>query len=177
MQNNNDDNLRNSFISGSGRRFVSDTRESFHYTSFETKNLLKAYSPEIRSPLLYKKGSFVELEPHVVLTKDKLELGFNIISGDTGYKYVLKDILALLSAIHNGDTISYGKHLEFTHDLSAFTEKSRKIIRFLISYFRERQLKDNLIPSGAASTISYTYAKGRGKQIELFGHEIDELFF
>ena len=176
MQNNNDDNLRNSFISGSGRRFVSDARESFHYTSFETKNLLKAYSPEIRSPLLYKKGSFVELEPHVILTKDKLELGFNIISGDTGYKYVLKDILSLLSAIHNGDTISYGKHLEFTHDLSAFTEKSRKIIRFLISYFRERQLKDNLIPSGAASTISYTYAKGRGKQIELFGHEIDELF-
>ena len=176
MQNNNDNNLRSSFISGSGRRFVSDAKKSFSYTSFETKNLLKAYAPEIRSPLLYKKGSFVELEPHVVLTKDKLDLSFNIISGDTGYKYVLKDILAMLGAIHSGDTISYGKHLEFTHDLSAFTESSRKIIRFLISYFRERQLKDNLLPTTSSSAISYTYAKGRGKQIELFGHEIDEFF-
>ncbi len=176
MQNNNDNSLRSNFISGSGRRFVSEVPNSFHYTSFETKNLLKAYSPEIRSPLLYKKGSFVELEPHVVLSKDKLDLSFNIIAGDTGYKYILKDILALLSAIHNGDTVSYGKHLEFTHDMSAFTEKSRKIIRFLISYFRERQLKDNLLPSGSSSTISYTYAKGRSKHIELFGHEIDEFF-
>ncbi len=177
MQNNNGDfNSRNSFVSGSGRRFVSDAPGSYHYTSFETKNLLMAYSPEVRSPLLYKKGSFVDLEPHVVLSKGKLELSFNIIAGDTGYKYVLKDILALLHAIHNGDTISYGKHLEFTHDLSAFTENAGKIIRFLISYFRERQLKDNSLPTGSTSSISYTYAKGHGKQIELFGHEIDEFF-
>ncbi len=177
MHNNSSDfNSKNSFVSGSGRRFISDAPGSYHYTSFETKNLLMAYSPEIRSPLLYKKGSFVDLEPHVVLSKGKLELSFNIIAGDSGYKYVLKDILALLHAIHNGDTISYGKHLEFTHDLSAFTEDARKIIRFLISYFRERQLKDNSLPTGSTSPISFTYAKGRGKQIELFGHEIDEFF-
>ena len=176
MQTFNGDNSRSTYVSGSGRRFVSDAPKDFHYTSFETKNLLKSYSPEIRSPLLYKKGSFVVLEPHVVLNRDKLSLSFNIISGDTGHRYIVKDILALLSAIHSGDTISYGKHLEFTHDLTAFTENSQKIIRFLISYFRERQLKDNLLPTSTTSAISYTYAKGRGKSIELFGHEIDEFF-
>ena len=54
---------------------------------------------------------------------------------------------------------------------------SRKVLKkSFVFYFRERQLKDNLLPSSSSSTISYTYAKGRGKQIELFGHEIDEFF-
>ncbi len=171
-----DNNLRESFISGSGRRFASDAKGDFHYTSFETKNLLRSYSPEASSPLLYRKASFVELEPHAVFSRDRLWVSFNIVSGTTGHHYVLKDIIELLRAIDNHDTVSYGKHLEFTHDISAFSDTSAKIIEFLFAYFRDHQLRDNSISLVQRGSISYTYAKGHAKQIELFGHEIDDFF-
>ena len=168
-----DSNLRESLISGSGRRFASDGPKDFHYTSFETKNLLRSYSPEASSPLLYRKASFVELEPHATFSKDRLFVSFNICSASSGHHYVLKDIIELLRAIDDHDTVRYGKHLEFTHDMSAFSETSQKLIRFLFSYFRERQLRDNSLSLMQRGSISYTYAKGHAKQIELFGHEID----
>jgi len=62
---NQNESAKSEFITASGRRFVSDARSDFHYTSFETKKLLRAYSPESNAPLLYKKASLIELEPHV----------------------------------------------------------------------------------------------------------------
>ncbi len=164
-----DDNLRKGYVSASGRRFVSDVKKEFHYTSFETKKLLKEYSPETNTPYLYKKASFVDLEPHALLNHDKLCVSFNIYSGITGHRYVLKDIAELLTAIDENEVISYGKHLEFTHDMAAFSEDTQKIIRFLKDYFRGKNLKDS-------SSFSYAYAKGHVKQLELSGHEIDEFF-
>ncbi|MBR5739925.1 MAG: SNF2 helicase associated domain-containing protein, partial [Firmicutes bacterium] len=173
MNNNSSDNLRESFVSGSGRRFASDAPKDFHYTSFETKNLLRSYSPEATSPLLYRKASFVELEPHAVYSKDRLWVSFYICSGTSGHRYVLKDIIELLRSIDNHETVSYGKHLEFTHNMSAFSDTSQKLINFLFGYFREHQLRDNSLSLVQRGSISYTYARGHAKQIELFGHEID----
>ncbi len=155
---------KSGFITASGRRFVSEAHKDFHYTSFETKKLLKAYSPEGNSPLLYKKASLVELEPHVSYSRDKMLLSFNIIAGDSGASYVLKDISDFVNAIQNSETVSYGKHLTFTHDISAFSVGTQKIIEFLNDYFREKK------------NPSYPYGKGHNKQIELKGHEIDEFF-
>ncbi|MBP3817718.1 MAG: hypothetical protein J6H31_05385, partial [Butyrivibrio sp.] len=73
-----DDNLRSTFVTASGRRFISDAPKEYHYTSFETKKLLKAYSPESASPAMYKKTALVELEPHVSYNRDKMQLSFNI---------------------------------------------------------------------------------------------------
>lgn len=173
MQNDHFENLKGSFVSGSGRRFISDTPKDYHYTSFETKSLLRSYSPMASSPLLYSESASVRLEPHAVLSKDKILLGFNICSEKSGHHYVLKDILEFLHAVDKSDAVSYGKHLSFIHDLSAFTDESQRVIRFLFSYFRDRQLRDNLFYSSQES-ISFTYAKGHGRQIELSGHEIDE---
>ncbi|WP_022778214.1 DEAD/DEAH box helicase [Butyrivibrio sp. AE3009] len=164
MPNNSNDFFKTGSISASGRRFISDAPKDFHYTSFETKNLLRAYAPESDTPLLYKKAALVELEPHLVFNKDKITLSFNIYSGQ-GHSYVLKDIAELIKAIDENSTVSYGKHLEFTHDLSAFSDASKKIIRFLKDYFRHKQ-----------NGFTYSYAKGHSKQIELEGHEIDEFF-
>lgn len=173
MQDNHFDNLKNGFVSGSGRRFVSDAPKDYHFTSFETKNLLRAYSPMSSTPLLYSESASVRLEPHVSLNKDKLLLSFNICSEKTGYHYVLKDILEFLRSVDGSEAVSYGKHLSFVADRSAFTEETKGIIRFLFAYFRDRQLRDNLFYN-SQGTISFTYAKGHGRQIDLSGHEIDE---
>ncbi len=173
MANNSLDNSKNGFVTASGRRFISDVQKDFHYTSFETKKILKEYSPESSGPMLYKKTSTVNLEPHVTLNRDKLSITFNIYSGTTGHSYVLKDIAALLTAIDEREIVSYGKHLEFTHDMSAFSEESQKIIAFLKDFFRGKQLGDAF---SAYSSSSYSYGKGHSKELELSGHEIDEFF-
>ena len=168
MINNNSFNSKPEYITASGRRFVSDAPKDFHYTSFETKQLLREYSPDSAAPYLYKKESFVELEPHVVLNHDKLSLSFNITSGLNAHTYVLRDIMELIKAVDERSTVSYGKHLEFTHDLQAFSDNSQKIIRFLKNYFRGRNSQNDYNP--------YAYAKGHSKHIELTGNEIDEFF-
>ena len=161
MQNISGDNQRKEFVTASGRRFVSDAPKDFHYTSFETKKMLRAYSPVSDAPLLYKKASIVHLEPHVLYNRDKMQLSFNICAV-TGASYVLKDIEDFVIAIDESQTISYGKLLTFTHDMSAFTPETQNIIAFLRTYFREKK-KNN-----------YAYGKGHNKQIELEGNEIDE---
>lgn len=166
MQKDSADNLRGGFISGSGRRFVSDARTEYYYTSFETRNLLRSYAPENSTPLLYKKASFVTLQPHVNLGRDKMLLSFNITSENSGHSYVVRDIMELVRAVDKHEIVSYGKHLEFTHDISAFSEESQKIIGFLRAYFRQK----------VKGTLSYSYAKGHSKQIEISGHEVDEFF-
>ena len=130
------------YITGSGRRFVSDAPNEFHYTSFETKRLLRAYAPESEVPLLYKDTSLAILEPHAVLNREKLVVSFCIRSEKGGHSYVLKDISELLDAIENHSFLSYGKHLEFTHDMSAFSADSQKIINFLFDYYRGKKAGD-----------------------------------
>jgi SNF2 family DNA or RNA helicase len=168
MINNNLFNSKNELVTASGRRFISDAPKDFHYTSFETKQLLRQYSPDSSAPYIYKKESLVELEPHVTLNRDKLSLSFNITSGQNGHSYVLRDIIELIRAIDENEIVSYGKHLEFTHDLSAFSDSSKRIIRFLKNYFRSRNSQSDYNP--------YAYAKGHSKQIELVGNEIDDFF-
>lgn len=164
IDNGHEDNLKKEFVTASGRRFVSDAQRQFHYTSFETKKLLRAYSLDYPSPSIYKKASFVELEPHISYCRNKALLSFNIRDGATGASYVLKDISDFVTAIENKDTVSYGKHLTFTHDMAAFTEDTRNIIEFLKGYFREK------------TSLSYPYGKGHSKQLELTGVEIDDFF-
>ncbi len=166
MQMDSRDNLQGSFISGSGRRFVSDVSKEFYYTSFETRNLLRDYAPEGAIPLLYKKASFVSLQPHVANSRDRMLLSLNITSDTSGHSYVVKDIMELVRAVDKKETVSYGKHLEFVHDISAFSQESQKLLKFLKAYFREK----------VSGSLSYSYAKGHAKQIEISGHEIDEFF-
>ena len=172
MSTNFSDNSKKEYVTASGRRFISDVQKQFHYTSFETKKLLKEYSPESETPSIYKKGDLVVLQPHVTLNHDKLYISFNICSGISGHSYVLKDIAELLKAIDEREIVSYGKHLEFTHDLTAFSEESQKIISFLKNYFRGKQLGESF----ASYSSPYSYGKGHAKEIELSGYEIDEFF-
>ena len=164
MNNSNSENSRRGYVTASGRRFVSDAPKDFHYTSFETKKLLRSYARESDTPAIYRKAPIVELEPHIACNRDKFTLSFNICSPATGARYVLKDIADLVEAIEENETVSYGKHLTFTHEKSAFSEESQRIIQFLQDYFREKK----------KGTIAY--GKGHSKQLELSVLEIDEFF-
>ncbi len=164
MPDNNSEFFKTGTITASGRRFISDAPKDFHYTSFETKKLLRTYASDADSPLLYKKAALVQLEPHIIFNKDKIDLSFCIFS-DPAHSYVLKDIAEFVNAVDENLTVSYGKHLEFTHDVSAFSNSSIEIIRFLKNYFRFKQ-----------HGLSYGYAKGHSKQIELSGKESYEFF-
>jgi len=168
MNNGANETKNSGYVTGSGRRFVSDTPKEFHYTSFETKRLLREYAPVSDVPLLYKDTSLAVLEPHAVLNKEKISLSFYIRSEKGGHSYVLKDISELLDAIENNSFLSYGKHLEFTHDISSFSADSQKIISFLYDYFRGRRAGDPY--------QVYSHSKGKCKNIELCGNEIDEFF-
>ncbi|MBO4913198.1 MAG: SNF2 helicase associated domain-containing protein [Butyrivibrio sp.] len=168
MNNGANETKKGEYITGSGRRFVSDAPKEFHYTSFETKRLLREYAPESEVPLLYRDTSLAVLEPHAVLSREKVVVSFCIRSEKGGHSYVLKDISELLDAIDKHSFLSYGKHLEFTHDMSAFSAESQKIINFLYDYFRGKRAGD---PYQA-----YSRSRGRSKNIELSGNEIDEFF-
>ena len=168
MNNGANETKKGEYITGSGRRFVSDAPKEFHYTSFETKRLLREYAPVSEVPLLYKDTSLAVLEPHAVLNREKLVVSFCIKSEKGGHSYVLKDIAELLDAIEKHSFLSYGKHLEFTHDMSSFSADSQKIINFLFDYFRGRRAGDPY--------QVYSRSKSRSKNIELCGNEIDEFF-
>ena len=142
MNNGANETKKGEYITGSGRRFVSDAPKEFHYTSFETKRLLREYAPESEVPLLYRDTSLAVLEPHAVLSREKVVVSFCIRSEKGGHSYVLKDISELLDAIDKHSFLSYGKHLEFTHDMSAFSAESQKIINFLYDYFRGKRAGD-----------------------------------
>lgn len=168
MNNGANETKKGEYITGSGRRFVSDAPKEFHYTSFETKRLLREYAPVSEAPLLYKDTSLAVLEPHAVLNREKLVISFGIKSENGGHSYVIKDISEFLDAIEKRSFLSYGKHLEFTHDMSAFSADSQKIINFLFDYFRGRRAGDPY--------QVYSRSKSRSKNIELCGNEIDEFF-
>ena len=168
MNNGANETKKGEYITGSGRRFVSDAPKEFHYTSFETKRLLREYAPVSEAPLLYKDTSLAVLEPHAVLNREKLVVSFGIKSENGGHSYVIKDISEFLDAIEKRSFLSYGKHLEFTHDMSAFSADSQKIINFLFDYFRGRRAGDPY--------QVYSRSKSRSKNIELCGNEIDEFF-
>ena len=168
MNNGANETKKGEYITGSGRRFVSDAPKEFHYTSFETKRLLREYAPVSEAPLLYKDTSLAVLEPHAVLNREKLVVSFGIKSENGGHSYVIKDIAEFLDAIEKRSFLSYGKHLEFTHDISAFSADSQKIINFLFDYFRGRRAGDPY--------QVYSRSKSRSKNIELCGNEIDEFF-
>lgn len=46
--------------------------------------------------------------------------------------YVVKDLYEFTDHIRQGDTASYGKNLEFIHDISLFEEKVQPIIQFIV---------------------------------------------
>ena len=83
--------------------------------------------------------------------------------------YVVKDINALLSAVHNQDFVSYGKKLAFIHTRDAFDSRSQAVLDVLD---RARTIRSAINDGYDA----YYYRKSDAAQMRLSDGEIADLF-
>ena len=64
-------------------------------------------------------------------------LGLKVVRGKTSY--VVKHIDELVEAWHRGETVKYGKNLEFTHRPAAFTERANSLLSLLTEILDAQQ--------------------------------------
>ncbi len=62
---------------------------------------------------------------------DRGSFALNLSVGETRL-YVVKDLYEFTDNMRQGYTASYGKNLEFIHDISMFDEKAQPIVRFIV---------------------------------------------
>lgn len=48
--------------------------------------------------------------------------------------YIVRDVRQLITAIRDNQPVSYGKQLSFVHSINAFSEESRRLADFLVTY-------------------------------------------
>ena len=81
--------------------------------------------------------------------------------------YVLKNIFKFVMDIHEMNTVSYGKKLEFLHCMDAFDEESKGLIHFM---------EKNITPTELEYYRHYgIIMRGESKEITLNESELDEV--
>ncbi|MCR5101957.1 MAG: SNF2 helicase associated domain-containing protein, partial [Butyrivibrio sp.] len=165
----NKNSYENRNVSGAGRTFSSEKLSSHEkYTSFDTLKLLREYANNVNF-LPFQGASDINLEPHLSLKNDKLELEFRI---GQSKKYVVKDIGSFITAVNENIVLSYGKTFSFVHNISAFDSSSRDLIGFLYKYFKEKAARTSSFYHGYTGIDLLNIPHKR--TIELCGHEIDD---
>ena len=106
-------------------------------TDREARELLESLSRQKQGHIREKdmEGT-VELEPHLKLERDHAEVSFRI---GRNQKYVVKDIFELAGDIKDHRAHSYGKKLDFIHNLETFTEKSRPLAEYILDWAEENR--------------------------------------
>ena len=141
-------------------------------TDREARELLESLSRQKQGHIREKdmEGT-VELEPHLKLERDHAEVSFRI---GRNQKYVVKDIFELAGDIKDHREHSYGKKLDFIHNLETFTEKSRPLAEYILDWAEENR----------KYYMQKVYYRnfGRGsymekcKEISMDGYELERFF-
>lgn len=141
-------------------------------TDREARELLESLSRQKQGHIREKdmEGT-VELEPHLKLERDHAEVSFRI---GRNQKYVVKDIFELAGDIKDHRAHSYGKKLDFIHNLETFTEKSRPLAEYILDWAEENR----------KYYMQKVYYRnfGRGsymekcKEISMDGYELERFF-
>ncbi|WP_180270839.1 DEAD/DEAH box helicase [Sporanaerobium hydrogeniformans] len=84
--------------------------------------------------------------------------------------YVVKDLYEFTINMVQGNNVSYGKNLEFIHDMSLFEESSRPIVQFVM----DKTLEYNEVLKQAGLYRGFT--KSERKTIPLGAKALDEFF-
>ena len=132
------------------------------------KNLLGQYSMRATSKYMLPEMILgkVELEPYFEMDYGYARLEFKI---GIETKYILKNISGFLHSIHVNEKVHYGKKLDFYHHMEAFTEKSKRLIRFM-------QQQDDDKKRQSKFHAYYAYTGGYERTMELDGVGIDRFF-
>ena len=113
----------------------------------------------------------VRVEPRILRDND-LFLGLRLV-GPRG-TYVVRDLGAFEANISEGAFFEYGKRLAFTHNLEAFVEADRELVRLVCRCVRNRRSYAGTRAYGHVYTTSGS-SLSIGKELRLSGPETDEL--
>ncbi len=87
------------------------------------------------------------------------------------YKYVIKNIAEFCEAMNSGEVVSYGKNLEFKHELASFAPEYRPLVKFLsTSIYLEEKYKNS------DNFSKYYYRASGDKTVEIKPHNYRAFF-
>ena len=134
-------------------------------TSHELKRILSRCTLRENAAFLPETNAGqVHLEPILTYSQRGFTIRFRI--GIT-QMYVLKNIFKFVMDIHEMNTVSYGKKLEFLHCKDAFDEESKGLIHFM---------EKNITPTELEYYRHYgIIMRGESKEITLDESELDEV--
>lgn len=154
------------------KRGIRGERYSQHALAFYEDQLMK--EQEIESSLIE-----APVKASVRLVEDEASFSLNLSVG-TNRLYIVKDLYEFTDNMKQGNTASYGKNLEFLHDLEVFDEESRAIIQFImdkateytyilkqLGFFRGFPKSDRKALPLSAKAFDEFFELVRGRQIDV----------
>lgn len=99
-------------------------------TDPELGRILQRYSLKTKIPFLQPSElGKVRMEPVLHMGQVDINLEFRI---GIQKMYVLKNIQSMVHAVQHMEEVSYGKELQFVHDMRAFTPDSQNMLRYIM---------------------------------------------
>ena len=167
---------KDSYSSGLEMLFGKKWRGETPTSDYEAQKLLETYQQSALEDLApvqpLQRTGFAQLEPELTMLPGQQPwLRLRISDGEKGRQYVVKSIPALLDAVENGRTVSYGKALAFVHRWDAFDGEAQQLLQLLRRQVNAKQsMETNVVRS-----YSYAVEKGPAGGLPLTGEIFDEL--
>ena len=167
---------KDSYSSGLEMLFGKKWRGETPTSDYEAQKLLETYQQSALEDLApvqpLQRTGFAQLEPELTMLPGQQPwLRLRISDGEKGRQYVVKSIPALLDAVENGRTVSYGKALAFVHRWDAFDGEAQQLLRLLRRQVNAKQsMETNVVRS-----YSYAVEQGPAGGLPLTGEIFDEL--
>lgn len=121
-------------------------------TAAAAKELIRKYpARDVISLRASENDENIRLSFQLVLSGLRPMVSFTL---ERGRQYIVKDIAGFVSAAQNGDTLSYGKDLQFFHHPSAFTADSQPILEFLLAEYTAYTQWSHVVPEGRELPLS-----------------------
>ncbi|WP_019230280.1 SWIM zinc finger domain-containing protein [Sedimentibacter sp. B4] len=134
--------------------------------NYPLEDLIKVYENKIKESVkIEQKEGTVSLTPIINIT-GKDEIGIEFTIGDKR-QYVVKDAYELASCIKHSTLVSYGKNLEFNHELSGFEKESIPLALFL------RDEADTYTQVVAKTVSAYSAYTTSGRAFKIFPYSFD----
>ena len=154
------------------KRGIRGERYSQHALAFYEEQLMKEQEIESSRP-------DTPVKANIRLVEDEAAFSLNLSVG-TSRLYIVKDLYEFTEHMKQGNTASYGKNLEFIHDLEVFDEESRGIVQFVmdkateytyilkqLGFFRGFPKSDRKGLPLSAKAFDEFFELVRGKQIDI----------
>lgn len=137
--------------------------------NYPLEDLIKVYENKIKESVkIEQKDGTVSLKPILNIT-GRDEIGIEFTIGDKR-QYVVKDAYELASCIKHSTLVSYGKSLEFNHELSGFEKESLPLAQFLRD---EAETYTQVVAKTSGPYSSYTTS---GRAFKIFPFSFDSFF-